>query len=289
MGVAAMNDEFSQLIEFDVVQPDLENGRIIEASAGSGKTFSVAGMVAHEIAMNSDLRISEILVTTFTRNSAAELRDRIRRRLVSLEESLRSGVADDKDALAQSLIVGDRLTMADRLMRAIREFDSATIATIHSICSRVMAMAGLSVSGEGKANSEIEQLISGVINDEVVAAVRESKVEDLETNKGKTFLNLDIKQYVGRLTQVVKEALGSPLSKLAIDGDVNDVDDAGSDGLAYQTRLIVNRCVNRIRQLTKDDPTFDDLLFRTAQLLGPNGDAAATRAFREGFSLDIID
>jgi ATP-dependent exoDNAse (exonuclease V) beta subunit len=60
MGVAAMNNEFSQLIEFDVVHPDLENGRIIEASAGSGKTFSVAGMVAHEIATNSDLRMTHM-------------------------------------------------------------------------------------------------------------------------------------------------------------------------------------------------------------------------------------
>jgi len=285
-----MSSEQTQFIEFDVANPDLENGRIVEASAGSGKTFSVAGIVAHEIATRPELRISEILVTTFTRNAAAELRDRIRRRLVTLEDALRNNRPADNDELARTLVQGDRIQMADRLVRAIREFDSATIATIHSVCSRVMAMAGLSVVGEGRTNSEIEELIAGVINDEFVSIIEDEASDFLESDS-KTFLKLDSKTFLDRLTKVVKASLGSPLSLLVADGQTDQSNDKNSGELSVRTRRVVRSCVDRIRALTKDDPTFDDLLYRTARVLGngEDGDPAVARAFRERFSLAIID
>jgi hypothetical protein len=85
--------------DFDIVDPQVVNGTVIEASAGTGKTFSVAAFVARTIALNDDIRIGNILVTTFTRNAAAELRDRIRRRLVTLERQLRAGAAGADDHL----------------------------------------------------------------------------------------------------------------------------------------------------------------------------------------------
>ena len=44
--------------EFSITGTQLENCLIIEASAGSGKTFSVAGIVAFHIATQPNLRIS---------------------------------------------------------------------------------------------------------------------------------------------------------------------------------------------------------------------------------------
>ena len=65
----------------DLAQHVLTNGHTIEASAGTGKTYSVAALVTRAVAIDDDLRIDRILITTFTRGAAAELRDRLRRKL----------------------------------------------------------------------------------------------------------------------------------------------------------------------------------------------------------------
>jgi exodeoxyribonuclease V beta subunit len=155
--------------EFKVDDPSIFNGLVVEASAGSGKTFSVAGMVTLQLALREDLRVADILVTTFTRNAAAELRDRIRRQLVSLEKALRLNSVKADDAVGQVLLSGDRLTYAGRLDRAIREFDTATIATMHSVCSKVLAMAGLVVAGEGRSGVEIDELIASEVNSAIIS------------------------------------------------------------------------------------------------------------------------
>jgi len=95
--------------DFDILNPKLVNGTVIEASAGTGKTFSVASIVTRAIALDENVRIGNVLVTTFTRNAAAELRDRIRRRIVSTEAQLRGGVLQPGDQLAERLFESDRL------------------------------------------------------------------------------------------------------------------------------------------------------------------------------------
>ena len=52
--------------EFSLVDSIIENGLTVEASAGSGKTYSVAGAVSLLLATQPELRISEILVTRST-------------------------------------------------------------------------------------------------------------------------------------------------------------------------------------------------------------------------------
>ena len=76
-------------IELDLASQPLINGMVAEASAGTGKTYSVAAMLVRELATDENLRISEVLVTTFTRTAAAELRDRIRGAAISLRDQLR--------------------------------------------------------------------------------------------------------------------------------------------------------------------------------------------------------
>ena len=72
-----MNTTQTPATPIDLASEKLLNGLVIEASAGTGKTYSVAALVAREIALREDLRISNILITTFTRNAAGELRDRV--------------------------------------------------------------------------------------------------------------------------------------------------------------------------------------------------------------------
>ena len=81
-----------------------------------------------------DLRIGNILITTFTRNAAMELRHRIRKRLISTASDLRSSAADASDTLTKFLNDTDEINRSKRvcrLERALVEFDTATISTIH--------------------------------------------------------------------------------------------------------------------------------------------------------------
>jgi exodeoxyribonuclease V beta subunit len=265
--------------EFSITGTQLENGLTIEASAGSGKTFSVAGIVAFQIATQPNLRISEVLVTTFTRNAAAELRDRIRRQLVSLERALRNDNISDDDEIAVTLAKIDRIGCADRLDRAIREFDTATIATIHSVCSRVMAMAGLPVVGEGRTSSDISQTIRFVVNAIVISHA---------SSHSSSFLK-DPKVFAGRLEKAVTEALSSPRSQLLVSGTTNEKDDENSTDDGPLIRRMVRECLTRINSITQSDPTFDDLLVRTANLLAQGGDEAVRHAFTSRFTIAIID
>lgn len=280
-----MTSQTTSPMEFSLIDSVLENGLTVEASAGSGKTYSVAGAVSLLLARHGNLRISEILVTTFTRNAAAELRDRIRRQLLSLEKGLREGKIADDDNLAKSLDGPDRLVYADRLDRAIREFDSATISTIHSVCSRVMAMAGLPVVGEGRSDSDIENLIENVVNSVVVSYISKHAASDLEKN----IIVKNLKQFSNRLTTVVGQVLASPRSLLLINGTTDESGDRLSSDIGAQTRVMVRECVNKLVELTRADPTFNDLLLRTAEVLGPNGDHAVADAFRLRFKVAIID
>src|ERR1022692_616522 len=72
---------------FDVCGPMPGAGiTVLEASAGTGKTFTIAALTARLVA--EGVPLSDLLVVTFTRMATGELRDRVRERLVSAEDGL---------------------------------------------------------------------------------------------------------------------------------------------------------------------------------------------------------
>ncbi|MEK7295549.1 MAG: UvrD-helicase domain-containing protein, partial [Actinomycetota bacterium] len=149
----------------------LINGLVVEASAGTGKTYSVAALVTRELAERESLRIGDILITTFTRNAAAELRDRVRSRLVDTVRQLRSRTPDQHDELAEYLLHGEPATITariKRLERAAVEFDTATISTIHAVCTKVLKAAGLE-TGTGGDDDITARIVAEVVNDALVA------------------------------------------------------------------------------------------------------------------------
>lgn len=110
---------------------------LLEASAGTGKTFTIAGIVTRLIALN-DLSIREILVVTFTEAATRELRDRIRKRLVLVTKELVEKTGSDPvtEALRNSGIEIEVLRR--RLDLALASFDESSISTIHGFCQRVL-------------------------------------------------------------------------------------------------------------------------------------------------------
>lgn len=106
---------------------------VIEASAGTGKTYTLEHLVI-ELLLVHGARIDEILVVTFTEKATAELRVRMREKLEELLACARGGEARAVDGPAWDLDV----VAQTRLTDALHALDTATIATIHSFCQRVL-------------------------------------------------------------------------------------------------------------------------------------------------------
>ncbi len=80
---------------FDVTTTPLQRGvTLIEASAGTGKTFSLAGIILRLI-VEEHIPLREILAVTFTIAATAELKERVRRRLSEALDQLRRGETTD--------------------------------------------------------------------------------------------------------------------------------------------------------------------------------------------------
>ena len=60
---------------------------VLEASAGTGKTFTIAALAARFIAEGA-ATLDQLLLVTFTRVATSELRERVRERLVLTEAQL---------------------------------------------------------------------------------------------------------------------------------------------------------------------------------------------------------
>lgn len=103
---------------------DLETNLLVEAGAGSGKTTALVGRMVALIASGT-ATVDEIAAVTFTRKSAAELRERFQ---MLVEKRLREARSDtDTDPL-----------LVERLHRALDEIDRAFVGTIHSFCGRLL-------------------------------------------------------------------------------------------------------------------------------------------------------
>ncbi len=139
---------------WDLFTAPLDGPTLIEASAGTGKTYTITGLYLRLVA-EKDLPVAAILVMTFTNAATAELRERILARLISCRDALESGGDDE---LAQRLVsaCGDVETPRLRLQRAILEFDQAAVYTIHGFCQRVLADSAF----RGALPFEVERVVA---------------------------------------------------------------------------------------------------------------------------------
>ena len=134
---------------------ELDGLQLIEASAGTGKTFTLATLVVR-LVVERGLRLGEVLAVTFTDAATQELRARLRRRLIVAADIARSlasetdpdasaGAEPDPEAALTRAIIERRLqheplrALLARLERATLEIDLAPVFTIHGFCARVLA------------------------------------------------------------------------------------------------------------------------------------------------------
>lgn len=126
---------------FNVLTAELDKTNLIEASAGTGKTYSIAILVLRML-LEKEIPIEKILVVTFTEDAAAELRSRcamfIRKALVVLQNN-NAGKEDQDDNIKTIVNKGNRETYKRLLTHALLDVDKATIGTIHGFCRQTLS------------------------------------------------------------------------------------------------------------------------------------------------------
>lgn len=140
-----MNTRSAVAEAFDVFGCPLAGIRLIEASAGTGKTWNLCGLYLR-LLLERGLDVQHILVVTFTHAATAELRERIRSRIVETLAFLDGQGVTGGDPFVPRLIATLRAAtgladdeMTRRLDLALQTFDEAAIYTIHGYCQRALA------------------------------------------------------------------------------------------------------------------------------------------------------
>lgn len=138
-------------VPFDLTGPLPTGTTVLEASAGTGKTYTIAALAARYLA-DGLVELDQLMLVTFGRMATNELRDRVRERLVRVEQRLAAVIAGgdlDGDEVERLICAGslsDLTIKHARIARARADFDAATIATTHEFCLRMLD--GLGVIGD---------------------------------------------------------------------------------------------------------------------------------------------
>jgi exodeoxyribonuclease V beta subunit len=132
-----MDNRAEGLLNFDLLTSPLEGTNLIEASAGTGKTYTITGLFLR-LLLEKRVSVNDILVVTYTVAATEELRDRVRRMVREALEVYSGG--DSQDAFLRSLAqrTGDKAEAISLLRNALRDFDQAAIFTIHGFCQRTL-------------------------------------------------------------------------------------------------------------------------------------------------------
>src|SRR5690349_10800994 len=146
--------------------PAANSTTVLEASAGTGKTYTLAGLVTRYIAEGA-ATLDQMLLITFGRAASQELRDRVRSQLVE-------SAAGEEDP--------DRRR---RLRDALAGFDAATIATTHQFCQLVLKSLG--VAGDSDTGvtlvESLEDLVTEIVDDLYLAHFGQERDDPVLTYK----------------------------------------------------------------------------------------------------------
>ena len=136
--------------------PAARSTTVLEASAGTGKTFALAGLVTRYLAEGA-ATLDQMLLITFGRAASQELRERVRRQIVDAVVAFGDpSTVGDNEILAHLLDCPEeqRTVRHQRLRDALAFFDAATIATTHQFCQLVLKSLGVAGDTDGAELSQ---------------------------------------------------------------------------------------------------------------------------------------
>ena len=251
---------------------------VIEASAGTGKTFTIAAAVTRLVA-EEGLPLERILVVTFTRAATAELKDRIRRRMVATLHALGANPKASADDHMSVLLGADRERQeryAARLDEALTHFDRAQIFTIHGFAVRLLHKLGFRsrLSADHKPREMDELLIRRASSDLVVGRFASSDPDDGTGTVAQ-----------GILSDIGKAVVATPDARILPEPATA----AGPAGvraeMAHEIRTMLAQ-----RLLAEGMVTFDDTLVEARDALNePRIGDGARELLRRRYCIALVD
>ncbi|MCV7100124.1 exodeoxyribonuclease V subunit beta [Mycobacterium palustre] len=156
---------------FDLLGPLPASGSttVLEASAGTGKTFALAGLVTRFIAEGVG-KLDEMLLITFSKAASRELRERVRCQIVEAVAALEGSMPGRLTDLLAHLTAGtdaERGERCARLRDALSDFDAATICTTHQFCHLVLKSLGVAGDTDTDATlvESLDDLVAQIVDD----------------------------------------------------------------------------------------------------------------------------
>ena len=246
---------------------------VLEASAGTGKTFTLAGLVTRYVA-EGVATLDEMLLITFGRAASQELRERVRAQLVDAARALDDPSTVGDNELLARLVIGTPEELAERrrhLRDALAGFDAATIATTHQFCQLVLKSLG--VAGDTDAGvtlvESLDELVTEIVDDLYLQRFGQSADEP-------------------KLSR--KDALGLALAVVGDPGtQLRPVDPPPGTAAAMRVSFadaVLAELEKRKRRL--GILGYDDLLSRLATALADR-DAPARHRMRQRWSIVMVD
>ena len=258
---------------FDLAGPLPTGTTLLEASAGTGKTFTVAALVTRFVA-EQGIPLDRLLVITFGRAASQELRERVREQLVQAERALAHPAAADRDhPCLAALLDADDAEVAQRHRRlrdALASFDSATIATTHQFCQIVLRSLGVAGDTDTGATlvESLDELVVEVVDDVYLRRFGQRPTDPPFSRAAALTL--------------ARTVVGDVHARLAAADDAES--EAGArTAFALEVRAEVDRRKRRLGILS-----YDDLLGRLADALA-DPDAPARERMRQRWQIVLVD
>lgn len=127
-------------IDFDASTVPLKDSNLIEASAGTGKTYSIAILVLRLI-LEENVPVKEILMVTFTKAAVAELEERVRLFIRSAHKYASGKAIDDQNIsklVQQAMDKRGAQVIQEQLRDSVLFLDETSVLTIHSFCQQTL-------------------------------------------------------------------------------------------------------------------------------------------------------
>ncbi|RYC05593.1 UvrD-helicase domain-containing protein [Nocardioides zhouii] len=261
---------------FDICGPLPSGTTLLEASAGTGKTWTIAALVTRYLA-EGVTTLEEMLVVTFTRAASQELRDRVRRQLDDAAAVLADPTtADPANRLHDWLLDADaaeRTTRLGRLTDALTSYDAATIATIHQFCQLVLRSLG--VAGDTDTGAvlveDLEQLTNEVVDDRYLQLFAHQEQAPWTRDEALT---------------IARAVVDDPRARVAPQEALTDDPDGRAAARVRFACDVLDEIDRRKRRLGV--LSYDDLLGQLADALEPD-DSPARARMRQRWKVALID
>ena len=300
----------SPISPFNLAAPALETGRVvIEASAGTGKTYSLTVLAIRHVAEHG-LSADQLLLVTFTISATAELREKTREQAQETLLHLRNKKLEHQWMSTMLATEESRLTAIANLEQFLAHFDQATITTIHGFCQIVLKRAGL--HSPAPQNYTVQDNVDEIINQVITDMLIDPMSDNARLLHGEMAMrgggvhplkSADVRKSLSNLHDAVKRYMGNPravlLPSLAAGPFGTNIDLLTNEREIKHTKQaaliadFVEKVVSEVHRRSYDAKiiTYDDMVRMVADTLNRNDAVAKNLAtsIADQYSLVMVD